>query len=83
MGIFAGDLHFTVYRGTNLIQMDAVAKTNEPWVAYKYDAGLKGFSTTLTPSVTWHDTGGRIQEYKFGGPVARAMSGLGQSDHRR
>src|SRR5215475_13448585 len=76
MGIFAGDLHFTVYRGTNLIQMDAVAKTNEPWVAYKYDAGLKGFSTTLTPSVTWHDTGGRIQQYRFGGPVAQTMSAL-------
>jgi hypothetical protein len=25
--------------------MDAIARTNEPWVAYKYDAGLKGFST--------------------------------------
>jgi hypothetical protein len=76
MGIFEGDLRFTVYRGTNLIQMDAVAKTNEPWVAYKYDAGLKGFSTTLTPSVTWHDTGGRIQQYRFGGPLAQSMSGL-------
>ena len=30
MGIFSGDLQFTVYRGTNLIRMDAVAKTNEP-----------------------------------------------------
>src|SRR4029078_2693087 len=34
MGIFAGDLRFTTYRGTNLIRMDALAKTNEPWVAY-------------------------------------------------
>src|SRR5262249_6062683 len=76
MGIFAGDLRFTVYRGTNLIQMDAVAKPNEPWVAYKYDAGLRGLSTALTPSVTWHDTSGRIQQYRFGGPVAQTMSGL-------
>ena len=45
IGIFAGNLRFTVYRGTNLIRMDAIAQTNEPWVAYKYDAGLKGFST--------------------------------------
>src|SRR6185503_18080000 len=37
MGLFAGDLRFTVYRGTNLWRMDAVAKTQEPWVAYKYD----------------------------------------------
>src|SRR5580765_5125884 len=58
MGIFSGDLQFTVYKGTNLVRMDAAAKTNEPWVAYKYDAGLKGLSTDLTPRVTWRDTGG-------------------------
>ena len=29
MGIFSGDLRFTVYRGTNLLQMDAIAKTDE------------------------------------------------------
>jgi hypothetical protein len=67
MGIFAGDLRFTVYRGTNLLRMDAVATTNERWVAYKYEAGLKGFSTDLTPRVTWHDTGGHLQQYQFGG----------------
>jgi len=69
MGIFAGDLRFTMYRGTNLLRMDAVAKTNEEWIAYKYDAGLKGFSTDLTPSVTWRDTGGHPQQYRFGGVV--------------
>src|SRR5262249_6321490 len=67
MGIFAGSLRFTVYRGTNLIRMDAVAKTEEPWVAYKYDAGLKGLSTDLMSSVSWHDTGGHVQHYGFGG----------------
>jgi hypothetical protein len=69
MGIFAGNLRFTMYRGANLIRMDAVAKTEEKWVAYKYEAGLVGFSTDLTPSVTWHDTGGHVQHYRFGGPV--------------
>ena len=67
MGIFAGDLRFTVYRGTNLLRMDAVASTEEQWVAYKYDAGLSGFSTSLTPRVTWKDTGGHDQQYAFGG----------------
>jgi hypothetical protein len=67
MGIFAGSLRFTAYRGTNLLRMDAVATTNEPWVAYKYEAGLTGFSTDLTPRVTWHDTGGHPQRYEFGG----------------
>ena len=63
LGSFAGELRFTVYRGTNLIRMDAVAKTSEKWVAYKYDAGLGGFSTALTPRVTWRDTGGHPQQY--------------------
>jgi hypothetical protein len=67
MGIFAGGLRFTVYRGANLLRMDAVARTNEEWVAYKYDAGLAGMSTDLTPQVTWHDTGGHPQRYGFGG----------------
>jgi len=67
MGMFAGDLRFTVYRGTNLLRMDAVASTNDEWVAYKYDAGLSGFSAALTPRVTWRDTGGHDQQYAFGG----------------
>jgi len=69
MGIFDGSLRFTSYRGTNLLRMDALAKTKEPWVAYKYDGGLKGFSTTLTPLVSWHDTGGHVQHHEFGGVV--------------
>jgi hypothetical protein len=67
MGVFAGSLRFTVYRGTNLIRMDAVARTDEPWVAYKYDAGLDGLSTEQTRTVVWHDTGGHVQRYEFGG----------------
>ena len=67
MGIFEGDLRFTVYRGTNLIRMDAIASTREEWVAYKYDGGLSGFTSTITPSVNWRDTGGHPQHYTFGG----------------
>jgi hypothetical protein len=67
MGIFAGDLRFTVYRGTNLIRMDAVASTREEWVAYTYEAGLSGLSTELTAQVAWRDTGGHPQQYAFGG----------------
>lgn len=67
MGIFSGDLRFTVYRGTNLIRMEAIASTREEWVAYKYDGGLNGLTTALTPKVTWHDTGGHLQQYAFGG----------------
>jgi len=74
MGIFAGDLQFTVYKGTNLVRMDAAAKTDEPWVAYKYDGGLKGFSTDLTPRVTWRDTGGHPQHHLFGGVVNTTLA---------
>ena len=76
LGIFDGNLRFTVYRGTNLIQMDAIARTNEPWVAYKYDAGLKGFSTATMPRVTWRDTGGHPQQHQFGGPKSNGLAGV-------
>jgi hypothetical protein len=68
MGIFAGSLRFTVYRGTNLIRLEAIAKTDENFVAYKYNAALKGFATDILPHVTWRDTGGNTQQYRFGGP---------------
>ena len=67
MGIFSGSLQFTVYRGTNLVRMDAIAKTDEQFVAYKYDAGLKGFSTEVLPRVMWRDTADGAQQYQFGG----------------
>ena len=72
MGIFAGDLKFTAYRGTNLLRMDAAAKTNEQWIAYKYDGGLKGFSTDNISRVTWRDTGGGRQQNNLGGVVNAA-----------
>ncbi len=67
MGIFAGSLRFTSYKGSNLLRMEALAKTDEQSVAYKYEGGLKGFSTALTPRVTWRDRGGDPQQYEFGG----------------
>jgi hypothetical protein len=76
LGTFDGNLRFTVYRGTNLIQMDAIARTNEPWVAYKYDAGLRGFQTATMPRVIWRDTGGWAQQHQFGGPKALGLSGV-------
>jgi hypothetical protein len=69
MGIFAGDLRFTAYRGTNLLRMEALAKTSEQWIAYKYEAGLKGFTTDVMQRVTWHDTGGQRQHNELGGVV--------------
>ena len=67
LGIFSGELRFTVYSGTNLLRMEAIARTDQPSVAYKYDAGLDGFSTDLTSRVAWRDTANEPQEYRFGG----------------
>ena len=44
LGIFEGRLQYTVYRGSNLVRQEAIAKTQNPSVAYKYSGGLKGLS---------------------------------------
>ena len=67
IGIFAGDLRFTVYRDTNLIRMEAIAKTEEDSVAYIYEGGLNGFSTDTLSRVAWRDLAGNPQQYAFGG----------------
>src|SRR5262245_41979195 len=34
MGIFSGHLQYTVYRGSNLVRQEVIAKTDQPSVAY-------------------------------------------------
>ena len=68
-GIFSGSLQYTVYRGTNLLRQEAIAKTNQPSVAYKYVAGLKGFTIADDTRVVWRDTARGWQHYAFGGAV--------------
>jgi hypothetical protein len=69
LGIFSGDLRYTVYRGSNLLRQEAVAKTNEPGVAYIYRAGLKGFDIAKHPAVAWRDMARAWQTYELGGAV--------------
>ena len=66
-GIFAGDLRFTVYRGTNLLRQEAIAKTEEKSAAYKYLAGLKGFAIGEDTRIIWRDPARAWQQYAFGG----------------
>lgn len=75
-GIFAGSLQYTVYRGTNLLRQEAIAKTDEPSVAYKYVGGLKGFPIQDDTKVVWRDTARGWQQYAFGGAVNRDPVGL-------
>jgi hypothetical protein len=67
MGIFAGELRFTVYKGTSLLRQEAIAKTEEPSVAYKYNAGLRGFAISNTKGVVWRDAARAWQRYEFAG----------------
>jgi hypothetical protein len=69
LGVFnSGRLEYTVYKGTNLIRQAIVAKTDEPSVAYKYDAGLKGLALQPTSRMVWRDITNLWQDYSFGGP---------------
>lgn len=75
-GIFAGSLQYTIYRGTNLVRQEVVAKTSEPSVAYKYVGGLKGFSVSDDKRLVWRDTARGWQHYAFGGAVNQDAVGL-------
>lgn len=66
LGVFTGALQYTIFRGTNLIQEELLATTNQEWVAYKYDAGLKGFTVGTGSRVVWKDTSNRWQESRLG-----------------
>ena len=67
LGVFSGSLQYTLWRGTNLIRMEIVARTQVPWVAYKYDAGLQGLRIDSTSRVAWRDTSGTWQQELLGG----------------
>jgi hypothetical protein len=75
-GIFSGALQYTAYRGTNLLRQEAIAKTSEPSVAYKYVAGLKGFAISDSTRLVWRDTARGWQQYQFGGAVNQEGVGL-------
>src|SRR5207253_3293959 len=71
MGIFSGRLQFTVYRGSNLVRQEAIAQTNEPSVAYKYVAGVKGIAINPGTRIAWRDTARTWQQYRLGGSVSK------------
>ena len=76
LGIFQGRLLFTVYRGSNLLRQEVIARTDEPSVAYKYIGGLKGFALAPETRVVWRDPARAWQQYCFGGAVNRDPVGI-------
>lgn len=69
LGSFSGRLRITVFEGTNLIRTEAIASTDLPSVAYKYDVGLTGLPLTETSTVRWRDIASQPQAYGLRGPV--------------
>jgi hypothetical protein len=67
LGVFAGRLQFTVYRGASLVRLEAIARTAEPSVAYKYEGGLSGLSSRLLPRVAWNDVHSQPQTVEVAG----------------
>ena len=69
LGLFSGGLRYTVYRGSNLIRQEVIAKTEAPSVAYEFAAGLKGFTISDDTRLMWRDVARGWQHYLFGGAV--------------
>jgi hypothetical protein len=67
LGVFDGRLQYTVYKGSNLIEQEIVAKTERDSVAYKYEAGLKGLRIDQASRVAWRDVAGNWQRHGLGG----------------
>jgi hypothetical protein len=69
MGIFSGRLQYTVYKGTDLLRLEVIAKTEQQSVAYKYDAGLKGLTVHPATKAVWRDTANMWQSDEFTGAI--------------
>src|SRR5204863_4826927 len=50
-----------------LLRQEAIAKTDQPSVAYIYKAGLKGFGIDNNTKLVSRDTARQWQQYAFGG----------------
>ncbi|MBA3439257.1 MAG: hypothetical protein H0T92_05245 [Pyrinomonadaceae bacterium] len=63
MGYFHGDLTFTFYADGNLVKQEAVVSTQEPDVAYYYDAWLTGCSTSQLDRLYWLDKDDKFRQH--------------------
>lgn len=65
MGFFYGKLEFTLYAGSNLVKQEAVVSTQEPQIAYYYDAWLTGCSTLELNNLVWLDEDDHFQHHRL------------------
>lgn len=68
LGSFQGSLELSVHEGTNLVEVEVVASTALPSVAYKYDVGITGLDVEGA-RIYWRDLAGAMQSYAPVGPV--------------
>jgi hypothetical protein len=81
MGTFTGGIAYTFYPGSRLVQQEAVLSTNEPDVAYYYDAGLdmgapadREPGNNMRTSAAFYDTSGALQHVTSDGLHAERMT---------
>ena len=60
-GPFKGDLRFTLYPGSRLVQVQAVVSTDKDACAIVYDGGLTSGARPAWKSVAWFDTSDHLQ----------------------
>jgi len=65
MGYFYGNLVFTLYAGSNLVKQEAVVSTQEPQIAYYYDAWLTRCSTKELDDLLWLDADDHFQHHRL------------------
>ena len=80
LGSFDGGLAYTFYPGSRLIQQEAVLTTNEPDVAYYYDAGLEMAAPSdrrpgnnMSTEVAFYDTDGVLRRNTSNGLQAERV----------
>ncbi len=68
LGIFEGEIRYIFYPGSRLVEQQAALKTDQPDVAYFYDAGLRVGAPadltaggTMNSAVSYFDTAGNFQ----------------------
>ena len=65
MGYFHGEAEFTLYAGSNLVKQEALVSTQEPQIAYYYDAWLTRCSTQELNNLVWLDADDHFQQHRL------------------
>ncbi len=60
MGLFHGDLVFTLFAGSNLVKQEALVSTQEADIAYYYNSWLTGCSVNQLNRLYWLGTDGKF-----------------------